>query len=132
MFFKNRPTPASFIVYFRSFQTNIIIIFQQIYVKIRPSSIRDSKPQPLEHEPPPITTRPGLPLGLIWKGLHRSRASSRGDFFLCCPATKDKSQQGGGTAALTCLHYLFTSRSYCHLERPFWLKWQGKKMVGKL
>ena len=96
MFFKNRPTPASFIVYFRSFQTNIIIIFQQIYVKIRPSSIRDSKPQPLEHEPPPITTRPGLPLGLIWKGLHRSRASSRGDFFLCCPATKDKSQQGGG------------------------------------
>ena len=32
-FFLNGPTPESFIVYFRSFQTYIITIFQQIYVQ---------------------------------------------------------------------------------------------------
>ena len=30
---KDGPTPASFIVYFRSFQTNIITILQQLNVK---------------------------------------------------------------------------------------------------
>ena len=61
-FLKNGPTPASVIIYFWSFQTNIITIFQQIYVKKCPSSIwcRDSNPQPLEYKSPPITTRPGL------------------------------------------------------------------------
>ena len=36
-----------------------------MYVKKCPSSIRcwDSNSRPLEHEPPPITTRPGLPPG---------------------------------------------------------------------
>ena len=33
-----------------------------------------------------------------------------------------------GTTALTCFHYLLTSLSYCHLERPFGLKWQGNKL----
>ena len=48
-----------FLVYFRLFKQTL----QQIYVKICPSSIRywDSNPQPSGHEPPPITTRPGLP-----------------------------------------------------------------------
>ena len=45
---KNGPSPASFIVYFWSFQTNITI-FTTIYVKKCPSSIRyrDSNPRPL-------------------------------------------------------------------------------------
>ena len=57
------PIPASFIIYFRSFQTNIIIIFTTIQCEKCPSSIRcwDSNPWPLDHESPPITTRPGLP-----------------------------------------------------------------------
>ena len=60
--FKNGPSSATFIVYFRSFQTNITI-FTTIYVKKCPSCIRywDSNPWPLGHESPPITTRPGLP-----------------------------------------------------------------------
>ena len=63
-FYKNGPTPASFIVYFRSFQTTLLQILQQINVKKCPSSIwcRDSNPQPLEHESILITTRPRIPL----------------------------------------------------------------------
>ena len=54
------PFPASFCL-FSSFQTNIKFL-QQINVKKCPSSIWcwDLEPQPLEHKPPPITTRPGL------------------------------------------------------------------------
>ena len=64
LFHVNGPTLASFIVYFWPFQTNIIIIFT---TNIWPSSIqwRDSNPQPSEHEHPPITTRPGLPLNCL-------------------------------------------------------------------
>ena len=61
-FFKmGQPRPL-FIVYFRSFKTNITI-FTTINVKKCPSSIRyqDSNPGPLARESPPITTRPGLP-----------------------------------------------------------------------
>ena len=60
VFLKNWPTPASLFIYFRSFQTNIITNFTTNYC---PSSIRcrDSNPRPLEHESPPISTRPGLP-----------------------------------------------------------------------
>ena len=55
--FLNGPSPASFIIYFRSFQTNITI-FTTIYVKQFPSSIRcrDSNPQQLGRESSPITT----------------------------------------------------------------------------
>ena len=62
-FKKNGPTPASFIVDFRSFQTNIIKKFTTKISEKCPSSIRcrDSNPWPPEHESPPITTRPGLP-----------------------------------------------------------------------
>ena len=53
---------APFIVYFRSFQTNITVFTINTREK-SPSSIRckDSNPQSLEPESPPITTRPGLP-----------------------------------------------------------------------
>ena len=55
--------PASFIVYFWSFQTNITTFLQKIYVK-NVHSVYGAGIQthdPLEHESPPITTRPGLP-----------------------------------------------------------------------
>ena len=57
--FKNGPSPASF-SFFSSFQTNITIFTTNKCEKC-PSSIRgwDSKTRPLEHESPPITTRPG-------------------------------------------------------------------------
>ena len=63
VFFLNGPTPASFIVYFWSFQANIISILQQLNVEKCPSSIRcrDSNPQPSEYESPPTTTGPWLP-----------------------------------------------------------------------
>ena len=56
------PTPAYFIIYFQSFQTNIITIFTTNIFEKCPSSIRcqDSNPQPSEHESLPITNRPGL------------------------------------------------------------------------
>ena len=57
--------PGLFFLYFWSFQTNIITIFttDQCEKMSCPSSIwrRDSNPRPSEREPPPITTRPGLP-----------------------------------------------------------------------
>ena len=61
--FLNGPTPASFIVYFGLFKQTSLQLLQQIYVKICPSSIwcQDSNPRPLEHESPPMTTRPKLP-----------------------------------------------------------------------
>ena len=56
------PTQANIIVYFWSFQANIITNFITNICEKCPSSIRCgiSKPWPLEHESPPITTRPGL------------------------------------------------------------------------
>ena len=58
--------PGLFFVYFWSFQTNIITIFTTNICEKCPSSIlcRDSNPRPLECEPLPITTRPGLPPNL--------------------------------------------------------------------
>ena len=57
-------------VYFRSFQTKIITIFASYICEKCPSSIwcRDLDPQPLEHESPHITARPGLPpsLNYVW------------------------------------------------------------------
>ena len=64
VFFKKMGQPGPLFVYFGSFQTNIITIFttDQCEKMSCPSSIRrrDLNPQPLDHEPPPITTRPGL------------------------------------------------------------------------
>ena len=57
-----QPRPLlSFI--FGLFKQTSLQFLQQIYVKKCPSSIQcqDSNPQPSEHEPPPITTRPGFP-----------------------------------------------------------------------
>ena len=58
---KNGPFPASFLIYFRSLQT-LIQCLQQINVKHYPftTSQWDSNLWPLEHEPPHITTWPGL------------------------------------------------------------------------
>ena len=49
--------------FFWSLQTNIITIFATCICEKCPSDIRcrDSNPQPLENESPPITTTPGLP-----------------------------------------------------------------------
>ena len=59
---KNMGQPRPLFHLFLSFQTTLQIL-QQINVKKCPSSIRcwDSNSRPLEHESPPITTRPGLP-----------------------------------------------------------------------
>ena len=61
-FAKNGSIPASFIILFWSFQTNIITIFTTKICEKCSSSIqcRDLIPQPLEHESPPITNRQGL------------------------------------------------------------------------
>ena len=60
---KNWATPTSFIVYFWSFQINIVTIFTTNICEKCPSSIwcRDSNPRPLERESTPVTTKPGLP-----------------------------------------------------------------------
>ena len=64
-FLKNGPTSASFIAYFRSFQTNIITILQQIYVHpVYGAGIRTNNL--LEHESPPITSRPKHPPSVTW------------------------------------------------------------------
>ena len=56
--------PGLFFIYFQSFQAKIVTIFtaNQCEKMLSLSSIlcQDSNPQPSEHEPPPITTRPGL------------------------------------------------------------------------
>ena len=58
----NGPTPASFIIYFWSFLTNMITIFTSKICEKCPFSIRcrDLNPCPLEHESPSITTRKDL------------------------------------------------------------------------
>ena len=54
--------PGLFLIYFHLFKLTLQFL-QQINVKKCRSSIQflDSNLQPLEHESPPITTRPGLP-----------------------------------------------------------------------
>ena len=54
--------PGLFLIYFCLFKHTLQFL-QQINVIKCPSSIQcwDSNPQPLEHESPPITTRPGIP-----------------------------------------------------------------------
>ena len=63
--YKKLGRPRPLFVYFWSFQTNSITIFttDQCEKMSCPSSIQhwDSNPQPSLCEPPPITTRPGLP-----------------------------------------------------------------------
>ena len=76
-FLKNGPSPASFIVYLWSFQTNITI-FTTIYEKMSIQS-PDSNPRPLGRECPPITTRPGLPGVLSYHDCH-----GRTDFLFHC------------------------------------------------
>ena len=63
VFFKKKwANPGLFIVYFQYFQTNIIRIFTTNICEKSPSSIGlGFEPTTLEHESPPITTRPGLP-----------------------------------------------------------------------
>ena len=64
VFLKKWANPGLFSIYFRSFQKNNTIFTTNQCEKMScPSSIwhRDSNPRPLEHESPPITTRPGLP-----------------------------------------------------------------------
>ena len=52
-----------FLIYFRLFKHTLNLFLQQIHVSKCPSSIwcRDWNSRPLEHESPPIITRPGLP-----------------------------------------------------------------------
>ena len=61
-FKKNGPTPASFSFIFVLSNKHYKFYNKHVCEKC-PSSIQcqDSNSQPLEHEPPPITTRPGLP-----------------------------------------------------------------------
>ena len=65
-----------FFIYFHLFQTNIAIFTANICEKCL-SSLRcwDSNSQPLEHQSPPITTRPGLPPFQIFVNfsLHRKQ-----------------------------------------------------------
>ena len=60
--FKKWANPGLFFIYFCLFKHTLQFL-QQINVKKCPSSMwwRDSNSRPLEHESPPITTRPGLP-----------------------------------------------------------------------
>ena len=62
-----QPRPLLSLIFVLVKQTSLQFL-QQIYVEKCPSSIRcrDSNPRPLEHESPPITTRPGLPPSFIY------------------------------------------------------------------
>ena len=63
IFFKKMGHPWPLSHWILSFQTNIIAIFTTNICEKCPSSLwcQDSKPQSLERESLPITTRPGLP-----------------------------------------------------------------------
>ena len=63
LFKKKWAKPGLFIVYFWSFQTNIVTNFTTNICEKCPSSLRcwDLNPWPSGHESPPITTRPWLP-----------------------------------------------------------------------
>ena len=84
--------PASFIVYFRSLQTNIITpnIFEKCLSSIR---CRDSNQRPLEHESPPLTTRPGLPPPL---SVFISKLSYQSNQFSVTPSTTNQFNQSFG------------------------------------
>ena len=62
LFFKKWAIPGLFFVYFWSYSNKQYNFYNNSKWK-NPSSIqrRDLNPRPLEHESPPITTRPGLP-----------------------------------------------------------------------
>ena len=71
-FLNGHPRPLFSFIYVFSISISISFQFwQQIYVKKCPSCIwhRDSNSQPLKHESPSITTRPGLlpPFSFIWR-----------------------------------------------------------------
>ena len=61
--FLNGPTRPLLSFIFDLFKQTSLQFLQQIYQKKCPSTIwcRNLNPQPLEHESPPITARPGLP-----------------------------------------------------------------------
>ena len=63
MFYLKMGQPRPLFHFFVYSNNTFYNFLQQINVKKYPSSIwcRDSNLQPLEHESPPITTRPGLP-----------------------------------------------------------------------
>ena len=64
IFFKKNGQPRPLLSFiFGLFKQTSLQFLQQIQEKKCPSSIwcRDLNPQPLEHESPPITTRPGFP-----------------------------------------------------------------------
>ena len=72
LYFLNMGQPRPLLRLFSTFQSNITISTTNKCEKC-PSSKRrwDSNPRPLEHESPPITTRPGLPpnkLIFLWTG----------------------------------------------------------------
>ena len=81
-FFKNGPTPASFLFIFGLFKQKSLQFLQQINVKKCPSSIWcwDWNPRPFEHESSPITTRPGLPPFHV-KLLKKPFANTRSSYF---------------------------------------------------
>ena len=57
--FKKWANPGLFLIYFNLFKHTLQFL-QQINVK-NVHTCRDLNSRPLEYEPPPITTRPGLP-----------------------------------------------------------------------
>ena len=67
LFFLNEPTPASFVIYFWCFQSNIITNFtasvcQKMFIQY---TVPGFEPRPSEHESPPITTGPRFPPCLL-------------------------------------------------------------------
>ena len=69
VFLKKWAIPGLFFICFRLFKQTLQFV-QQINVNKCPSSIRcwdswDSNPRPLEHESPPITTRPGQSIKVL-------------------------------------------------------------------
>ena len=80
VFKNNWPTLASFIIYFWSFQTNIITNFTTNWCE--KNSIQYMVPglEPMTswHDYPPITTRPGLPQFLFGKIFKKRNIRKRG------------------------------------------------------
>ena len=66
-FFKKIGQPRPLLSFTLGLQTNVITILTTNTSKKYPSSIQclDSNPQPLEHESPPITSRPELPQSIL-------------------------------------------------------------------
>ena len=95
-FFKKIGQPRQLFHLFLSFQRHIITIFTTNKCEKCPSSIwcRDSNSRPLEHESPPITTRPGLKLNIFsvrpMPVLPHGDSTSSGDLLVSC---SDESNQ---------------------------------------